>query len=79
MIIVRAYQILGEATVTAQAVVKHDYLGNPMEPHTCHLRSLHYDATSAIGSPEIGRMFSGWAQNIDLAVLEEFGGWHNLL
>lgn len=79
MIIVRAYQALGEAVVEVSANVRHDAAGQPMEPRSLFIGRAYYDATGSV-SPDDVAMWLGMAlQQAEEFVGGDLGGWHQLL
>lgn len=79
MIIVRAYQALGEAVVEVTANVRHDAMGAEIEPQSLFIGRAYYDATSAINADDVA-LWLGMALNQAQEFVGcDLGGWHQLL
>lgn len=79
MIMIRVYQALGEAVVEATAHVRHDYMGQEVDPYSVFLGRLFWDATGSINTDDVGAWFYKMLVCVDQTVGEDLGGWHALL
>ena len=79
MIIVRAYQALGEAVVEVTARVCHDYAGAAIEPRSLFIGRAYYDATGSVNPDDVSLWLGMALQQAEEFVGSDLGGWHQLL
>lgn len=79
MIIVRAYQALGEAVVEVTANVRHDAMGAEIEPLALFIGRAYYDATGALNADDVALWLGMALQQVEEFVGADLGGWHQML